>query len=164
MRSVTKKSPALFVALLLLAVGAGVAYSYWTAGGTGTGSAATGDSSSLTVVQTSVVTDLRPGGSPQELSGNFNNPVANGPVFVTDVTVTIGNVIKTGSAAPGVCDASDYVLTNPVMTVNLSVPTGVDQGAWGVPADVATIQFNDKPATNQDQCKGATVTLDYVSS
>jgi hypothetical protein len=164
MRSFTKRSPVLLVALLLLVVGAGVVYAFWTAGGTGTGSAATGDTSSLTVVQTSVVTDLRPGGTPQPLSGNFTNPGANGPVFVTAVTVSIESVAKAAGAAAGVCDASDYVLTNPVMDVNQTVPIGAAQGAWGIPADVAMIQFNDKPTTNQDQCKGATVTLAYVSS
>ena len=164
MRSFTKRSPVLLVSLLLLAVGAGVAFAFWTADGTGTGSAATGDTSSLTVVQTSVVTDLRPGGSPQGLSGDFTNPAANGPVFVTDVTVSIESVAKAAGAAAGVCDASDYVLSNPVMDVNQTVPTGAAQGAWGVPEDRATIQFDNKPTTNQDQCKGATVTLAYVSS
>ena len=164
MRSFTKRSPVLLVALLVLALGAGVAYAFWTSGGTGTGSASTGDSSSLTVVQTTDVTDLRPGGSPQELSGDFTNPVTNGPVFVTDVTVSIGDVTKAQGAVSGICDASDYLLSNRVMDVGQTVPTGNAQGAWGVPADVATIQFNDKPAVNQDQCKGATVTLDYVSS
>jgi hypothetical protein len=159
-----KRSAVLLVALLLLAVGAGAAYAFWTSGGSGTGTASTGDPTSLTVVQTSVVNDLRPGGSPQELSGDFTNPVTNGPVFVTDVTVSIGNVTKAEGAVAGVCDASDYVLTNPVMDVDQTVQTGVAQGAWGVPDDVATIQFKDNPTTNQDQCKGATVTLDYVSS
>jgi hypothetical protein len=164
MRSLTKRSPVLLVALLLLGLGTVAAYAFWTSGGSGTGSASTGDTTAVTVVQTSVVSDLRPGGSPQELSGDFTNPVANGPVFVTDVTVSIGDVTKAEGAASGVCDASDYVLTNPVMDVNQTIPTGVAQGAWGVPDDVATIQFQNDPTTNQDQCKGATVTLDYVSS
>jgi hypothetical protein len=160
----TKRSPVLYVALLVLGVGAGAAYAFWTSGGSGTGTASTGDTTSLTVVQTSVVDDLRPGGSPQELSGNFTNPVANGSVFVNDVTVSIRDVTKAQGAAAGVCDANDYVLTNPVMAVHQTVQIGVAQGAWGVPDDVATIQFKDDPATNQDQCKGATITLDYVSS
>jgi hypothetical protein len=166
MHSFARKSPALFIALaVVLTLGAGVAYAFWTSGGSGTGTASTGDTTtSVTVVQTSDVSDLRPGGAPQELSGTFNNPAVNGPVYVTAVTVSIGSVAKATDAVAGVCDATDYTLTNPVMTVNATVPTGADQGAWGVPADVATIQFNDKPTTNQDPCKGATVILTYVSS
>jgi hypothetical protein len=164
MHFLKNRSPVLLVALLLLTAGAGAAYAFWTSGGSGTGTASTGDTTSLTVVQTSVVNDLRPGGLPQELSGDFTNPMSNGPVYVTDVTVSIRGVTKADGAAAGVCDASDYVLTNPVMDVNQTVQTGAAQGAWGVPADVATIQFKDDPTTNQDQCKGATVALDYVSS
>jgi hypothetical protein len=163
MSSITKKSAALFVALLL-AIGAAAAYAYWTAGGAGTGSAATGNTAAITVVQTSLVTNLRPGGAAQALSGDFTNPAANGPVFVTAVTVSIDGVAKASGAVAGVCDATDYVLTNPVMDVGQTVPTGAAQGAWGAPGDAATIQFNDKPTTNQDACQGATVTLAYVSS
>ena len=163
MPRLTTRSPVLLIALVLLAVGAGVAYAYWTTGGTGTGSAETGDTSSLTVVQTSVVTDLRPGGPAQGLSGDFDNPVANGPVFVTAVTVSIGDVTQ-AQDAQGTCDATDYLLSNPVMDVGQTVQTGTGTGTWGGLGDQATIQFNDKSGTNQDGCKGATVTLDYVSS
>ena len=72
------------------------------------------------------------------------------------MTASISGVTKDVDAVTGVCNASDYTLTNAVMDVNAQVPTGTAQGAWGVPADVATLAFNNK-ATNQDQCKGARV-------
>jgi hypothetical protein len=62
--------------------------------------------------------------------------------------------------AVGTCGATDYALVSPDMDVNQTVPTGADQGTWGG----ATIQFNNKPTINQDGCKGATVTIAYVSN
>jgi hypothetical protein len=162
MRRISKRSVAVLAGTAVIVAGAGVAFAFWTAGGSGTGTAITGAGTSpLTAVQTSTVADLRPGGAAQNLSGNFTNPAANGPVYVTSVTASISSVVKAGGAVAGTCDATDYTLANAVMDVNAEVPTGTAQGAWGVPADVATLAFNNK-ATNQDQCKGATVNLAYA--
>jgi len=72
----------------------GVAFAYWTQGGTGTGTAATGNTADITVNQTSTVANLAPGLSAQPLSGNFDNP-NSGPVYVTSVTVSIASVDST---------------------------------------------------------------------
>ena len=61
-----------FSILGLLALG-GLAVAFWTAGGSGTGSGATGSGSALTVNQTVSPTGLYPGGS-SALSGNFTTP------------------------------------------------------------------------------------------
>lgn len=141
-------------------LGAGVAFAYWTAGGTGVGSAATGtQSGALTVNQTSTVTAMGPGVAAQTLSGNFNNP-NSGPTYVGTVTVSIASVTKANGAAVGTCDATDYTLTGAAMTVNAEVAAGNAKGSWSG----ATIAFNDKPAVNQDACKGATVNLTYTIS
>jgi hypothetical protein len=142
---------------VLLAIGGG-AYAYWTVSGSGTGSASTGTvAGSITVHQTSTVTNLRPGGTAQALSGNFDNSDAS-PVYVTSVTVSIASVttVPTG----GACSASDYTLTGATMAVGAEIPAGSAQGHW----TGATIAFNDKPAANQDTCKGATVNLAYAAS
>jgi len=142
----------------VLALGAGVAFAYWTAGGTGTGAAATGtQSSDLTVVQTSTVSGMGPGVAAQPLSGTFDNP-NSGSTYVGTVTVSISSVTKAGGAPAGSCDATDYTLTGATMTVDAQVPAGNAKGSWGG----ATIAFNDKPAVNQDACKGATVNLTYT--
>lgn len=141
--------------LTTLAV-AGAAFAFWTAGGSGTGSAATATGSTpLTAVQTSVITPMYPGDTAQTLSGNFTNP-NSGPIFVTSVTASIASVTKAGSPVVG-CDASDYTLTNATMAVGAEVPAGSAQGAW----TGAKIKFNNK-ASNQDACKGATVNLAYA--
>jgi hypothetical protein len=157
MRKPNKKSAAIMIAALAVIVGGGAAYAYWTAGGTGTGSAATGTgTSAVTAVQTSVVTAMQPGDTAQTLSGNFNNP-NTGPAYVSTVTASIASVTKAGGAPAGTCDASDYTLATPVMTVNAEVAAGTAQGAW----TGATVKFNNK-VTSQDGCKGATVNLAYA--
>lgn len=143
----------------VLVLGGGVAFAYWTAGGTGTGSATTGTNAAVTVVQDTVVSAMGPGVAAQELSGTFTNP-NSGPVYVGTVTVSIGSVAKAGGAPAGTCDATDYTLTGTAMAVNAQVPAGTAQGSWGG----ATIAFNNKPGVNQDACKGATVNLTYTIS
>ncbi len=67
---------------------------------------------------------------------------------------------KAAGAVAGTCDATDYTLANAAMTVGAQVPAGTGVGAW----TGATIQFNNKGGSNQDQCKGATVNLAYAIS
>ncbi len=143
------------LALLALMAAAGVAYSYWTAGGTGTGTATADTAQNVSVNQTTTVTPMYPGDSPQTISGTFDN-TNSGPVYVTSVTASIASVTKAGGAPAGTCDATDFTLANATAVVNSEVPSGSGRGSWTGP----TIQFNDK-ATNQDACKGATVHLSY---
>lgn len=76
------------IGLLAIVVLSGVAYTYWThrGSGTGGGTAATG-TSVLTVVQTTVQTLMYPGDTAQPLSGNLNNPNSD-PVHVTTASST----------------------------------------------------------------------------
>jgi hypothetical protein len=135
------------------------AIAYWTAGGSGSGTASTATGAgSLTVNQTSSLTDMYPGDSTQTLSGDFDNPTGN-LVHVGQVAVSISSVTQAAGAV-GSCGAGDYVITGSPMTVNAEVPAGTAKGSWSG----ATIQFNDKTATNQDGCKGATVHLSYTAS
>ncbi|MBA3781107.1 MAG: hypothetical protein H0X12_04540 [Nocardioides sp.] len=149
-----KKVTLLTTAVVLVG---GAAFAYWTGTGSGTGTGSTATAvTALTAVQTSTVSNLAPGATAQPLSGNFNNS-NSGPVYVATVTASIASVVKAAGAVAGTCDATDYTLVNATMTVDAQVPAGTAQGAW----TGATIQFNNK-ATNQDQCKGATVNLAYA--
>lgn len=153
-----KKIAALVAALLILGGGAG-AFAYWSTLGSGTGSATTGSNTqSVTVNQTSTVSNLRPGGAAQVLSGTFTNP-SEGPLYVRTVTVAIASVTL-AQGVTGTCNASDYTLANATMTVNAEVPAGTSQGSW----TGATIAFNNKPGANQDACQGATVSFSYTSN
>ena len=157
MATLGKKYKKIAIVTATVVVGTAVAaFAYWTAGGSGSGTANTGSNDPITAVQTSAPTAMAPGDTAQPLSGNFTNE-NSGPVYVATVTASIDSVFQGGVAATG-CDASDYTLANAVMTVNAQVPVGTAQGAWSG----ATIKFNNKPASNQDACKGATVNLAYA--
>src|SRR6187401_785330 len=132
MRRPTKKIIVALVGVAALVVGAGGAYAYWTNGGTGTGTAATGTNSAITVKQTSTITGLHPGDSAQTLSGNFDNG-NNGPVFVEAVSVTVAGTDHVG------CDAADYTLGGTAV-VHAEIPSGVAQGSW----TGLTIKFNNR--------------------
>ena len=155
MRKSTKRLVAIAATTVVLLGGAGIAYAYWTAGGTGTGSGTTGTSEAITVDQDSVITNLRPDGAAQTLSGDFIN-LNDEPVYVATVTASISSITGGGVT----CLPDDYTLSNAVMTVNAQVPAGSDVGAW----TGATIEFNNKPAENQDDCKNATVNFAYVAA
>jgi hypothetical protein len=111
-------------------------------------------SSTLTLTQTSTITSLAPGIAAATISGtSTNNGLDN--IFVEMVEVRIDTITKAPHAAAGTCDASDYILLNPQMAVNQSVPPHGSVQFTG-----ATLGFNDR-STNQDACKGATVRLTY---
>ncbi|MBB6403568.1 hypothetical protein [Arthrobacter sp. AZCC_0090] len=160
MRKLSKKGKiyAAAASIALVAASGGAAFAYWTNTGSGVASGATGTNAPVTVVQTSVVTDLKPGGAPQALSGNFNNGNTS-PVYVASVTASIASVTQAAGAV-GACDAGDFTLALPTMTVGHEVASGTGMGSWGG----ATIAFNDKTGTNQDGCKGATVNFTYTSN
>jgi hypothetical protein len=158
MRRFSRKFTVLVVGAVILAAGAGVAYAFWTAGGSGSGTASTGASADITVNQTSVVAAMAPGTAPQMLSGDFTN-TNEAPVYVANVTASIGSVTLAAGVV-GTCTADDYVLTGAVMAVNAQVPVGTGVGTWGG----ATIAFANNLVVNQDSCQGATVALAYVVS
>ena len=141
---------------LVIATGAAVAYFTGSGGGTGTAATSTGVTS-LTVAQTAV-TGLAPGAPAAlgALSGTVSNPSGQA-AYVTTVTASIAGVTQ-AAGATGTCDASDYTLTNAAMPVGVDVPAG-----GSTPFSGANLSFNNK-ATNQDGCKGATVTLSYAVS
>ena len=156
--TIKKKLAAVAVAAGVTA-SSGIAYAYWTAGGSGTGSATTRPTTAaLTAVQTSTISNMYPGDDAQTLTGNFTNPNP-GPIYVSTVTAAISSVTKAEGAPAGVCDASDYSLTDAVMTVNEEVPAGTAQGSW----TGADLQFNNKSDASQDACKDAVITLTVAS-
>jgi hypothetical protein len=152
----TKKKKVALVAAALVLTG-GTAFAYWTAGGSGTGTAATGTNSPVVVKQTSVIAAgaLYPGGSAVALAGNFNN-ANSGPTYVTQVSVVIDPAWTVGTTLP--CTASDFTLVQPAAT-NADVAVGTGVGSWAG----ASILLKNL-ATNQDNCKNVTVPLIYTSN
>lgn len=143
---------AFVLALVSVLAIAGAAFAYWTVSGAGSGDGATGTVTGITVNQTSTVTAMAPGVAPQTLSGDFDNS-NDGPVYVGSVSATV-----TGTDQAG-CDADDYTIAGSA-PVNAEVPSGTSVGTWSG----LTIEFNNKPAVDQNACKGATVTIAYTSN
>jgi hypothetical protein len=154
---ITKKRVLTALSVVGVLAIAAISYAYWTAGGSGDGTATAGSTEGITVHQTSVLDAMYPGDSAQTLSGDFTN-TNDSPAYVATVTASIDSVEKAAGAPAGTCDASDFTLTDEVMTVDAQVPSGTHTGSWSG----ATIQFNNKTDANQDACKGATVNLHYA--
>lgn len=154
----TKKVGLLGGALVL--VGGGVAVAYWTNTGSGSGTASTGTNSPVTIVQTSTITGIAPGSGNHALSGTITNPNP-GPVYVNDITVSVGSVTAAdGSALPaGACEADDYLITGSPIDFNTQAAAD-DTTAWSG----ASISFVNEAAENQDGCKNAKVNLTYSSN
>ena len=152
MRILSKKSKTIIAAAAIIGLtGSGVAYSFWTIGGTGGGTASTGTVVGITVNQTSSVAGLYPGGPAQSISGNFDNGNA-GPVYVTSVSATLGLL-------PSGCVPADFTISG-TAPVNTNVASGSGVGSWG---GTLAITMNNT-GSNQDGCKVKSIPLVLTSS
>ncbi|EON22599.1 hypothetical protein CF8_3454 [Nocardioides sp. CF8] len=154
-RSSSRRSKVLGVTVALVAIG-GTAFAYWTTTGTGVGSADTGTTAAVTVIQTSSVTDLAPGSGTQPLSGTILNP-NSGPVYVTKIVAVVTAVNDAAGDPIAGCGAGDYTIAG-TGAVGADVPAD-DTGSWGN----LTIAFNNTTA-NQDACKNGQVVIGYTAS
>jgi hypothetical protein len=157
MRALNKKVITGVVAGTVVLGGSGVALAYWTTTGQGSAQATTTSANAkLIVQQKGMVSNLYPGAPAQAVVGTVTN---DGPssVFVRQVEVKISGVQSPGG--PG-CDAADYTITNPIVPVNAQLAKKGDL----VEIHGATIAFNNKADENQDDCKGATVYLQFLAS
>jgi hypothetical protein len=137
----------------IVAVSATAAFAYWTATGTGSGTATTADSSAnLTITQNAFSgSALVPGGVAQAISGSVANP----NTFAVPITSFVTSVAVDANHAPA-CKAEWYA-------VQLSTtPTSV--AANGSASFAGTVKLTDLPATNQDACKGASITVTYTAN
>lgn len=146
-------------AVALTAVGGGAAFSYWTTSGSGTGSAATGTVSAVTIKATSAaVTGLYPGGPAQAIAGSFDNGNP-GQVYIHQVSVAISGI--TGGANDTnlpACTAADFTVVQPTVT-NAQIASGTGVGSW----TGASLAMKNS-ATDQGNCKNATVALAFTSN
>jgi hypothetical protein len=147
------------VAVVLMLVSGGVASAL---GGARSVRAATpacsaAATSALLISQSSILTGLAPGVAPVVITGVIVNNSSH-RVTITRVTVSITSVTAMPTAARGRCDASDYVLLRPTMSVDRILAPGGSVRFGG-----AAIGFRDE-AVNQDACQRARVALRYASS
>ena len=154
-----RRVTAVVAAVGIVAAGGGLALAYWSATGTGVGSATTGDSTDFTVTSTAPVgVPLTPGGAPQSVSFTVANP-GTGSQSLSSVAVTIANgngSVWTSNGTGTGCSAADYTVGTPVIAYG-ELPGGADV------TGTVTITMNDLD-TNQDICKGVTAPLYFVAS
>jgi hypothetical protein len=129
---------------------AGAAYAYFSAVGTGSGSATTGSSAALTLHGT-VASAIYPGGT-SSVTFTVDNP-SGGKVRVG--TITLAGVTTDGSHVG--CSMSDFSMPNVVANQDVASGNGVSVSATGT-----LVMANS--ATNQDACQGAPLTLHLVSN
>jgi hypothetical protein len=134
----------------------GIAFAYWTQGGTGSGGATAGTTTAITVNQTGTPTGLYPGGTAQALSGTFTNPNAH-PVHISSVTVAVHAFSVQSDNTKPACTDADFAVGG-TSGANV-VPSGTGVGTWSG----LTVRMVDG-AANQDNCKGVNITLDYTAN
>jgi hypothetical protein len=145
---------AIAVVIATTAIGGG-ALAFWTQGGTGDGTASTGTTSNITVIQDSTVAGLYPGGPAGNLSGHFNNPGA-GAVRVSGVLAEVDAFSSQGDVNKPACTAADFAIGG------TTGPYVVQPGAATTWSGLTISLVNG--AGNQDNCKSVTPALSYTAN
>lgn len=140
----------------VLALG-GLAFAFWTQGGSGSGSGTGGTTSAITVNQTGTPAGLYPGGPPVTLSGTFNNP-NSGSVNISSITAAVATFAShTVDATKPDCTQADFSIGGSVGST--VVPTGSAVGSW----TGLTVKMLDN-GLNQNNCKGVSITINYTAN
>jgi len=139
---------AVVAACALIAAIAG--YAYWTATGTGTATGTAGTTSPIALSGT-FTPGIFPGGS-KTVTFTADNP---NPGSVRVGTIHLASV--SFDAGHSGCSAADFTMAD--VPVNAEIATGSGQAI----TPTGTLVFADT-ASNQDACKGATITLNLTST
>jgi hypothetical protein len=155
-RRISRKKKVAVATVALIGVG-GAAFAYWTAGGSGDGTAnAASDSSPVTIVQTSTITPIAPG-EEQSLSGTIDNPntvAAEVNGFTASISSVTGGT--DGTADTDGCNPSDFTILGATVDGPIQALAN-DTTSWSGPS----LKLLDT-GVNQDACKGAVVHIHYA--
>ena len=169
MRKSTKITAVVGGGALVVAT-AGAAYAYWSTSGSGSGTASTtaGTSNALTFTQNpdgsgaaQPVAAMYPGDTAQSLTVVVKN-TSGESAYVANVKAYIT------TNKPG-CTGADFLLggvaaPSTSATAAALTWTAQDLASNGSASATSTIRFNNSTTANQDACKGATVTINYLAS
>jgi hypothetical protein len=144
------------LAAVITVAGTGVAFAYWTATGSGTGSAKTGQSTAFTIASDPPVGTIAPDGAGQTVDFTVTNP-GPGIQNLTSVSVTMADADGTAWEPTGDCDIADYDADVTALT-----PVG-PLAVGGTSEGTVRVTLADSGA-NQDDCQGQTVPLYFVAS
>jgi hypothetical protein len=145
MKRFSKKTWVVIGIVLAIAISAIGAFAYWTASGTGQGTAAVGTDSGVTIVVTDTGAPLYPGGN-ATITFHVHNSS-------TTSSVQVGKVVKDGAVTglPVGCSAADFTFAD--VTLNETVAANTDGSDH-----TGTLAMANTPS-NQDACKNAAPVL-----
>ncbi len=135
---------------------AGAAIAYFTSSGSGTGTAAVGSSSAVTLHAT-ISSDLYPGSS-SPVSLTVDNP-SSGSQSVGTVTLASISVDAGHSACSTTISGGNPDFTMAAVSVNKVFPPGNGQSV--TPSGTLTM---NETGVNQDACQGAALTLHLTNN
>ncbi len=151
MKLITKRRAFFALTAALVVAVAGGAYAYFTTSGSGTGTAAVGSSSAVTLHAT-VTGSLYPGTS-SPVSFTVDNPSSGkqrvGTITLASITVDAGH-----SECSTVITGGTPDFTMAAVAVNATFASGNAQAV----TPTGSLSMNET-GTNQDKCQGATLTL-----
>ena len=141
----SKKAFGLLVVLVVGGIAAFGAYAFFTDGGSGTGTASVGNSSTIDLSSDPVGT-LYPGGADVDVTVDISNPGSG----VQHVGTISGTVEDNGG-----CLGSWFEVD--------SVPYNADLGPGALDSADTVVRMLDS-GTNQDACQGLDLTIDWSSN
>ena len=142
------KKKIILAAAAVVVIGAGSAFAYWSTTGSGTGDGTTATSNGTIVLHASFANGLTPGAS---------TPVSFTADNAGSSSLQVGTVTTVVTASAG-CDASWFTVAPVVENQTIAASSS------GVAlANSGSLVFADS-ASNQDGCKGATITLSLTSN
>ncbi len=158
-----KKIAAVAVGAVAL-TGTGVAYAYWTTSGSGTGSAAAAAANGVfTVTPSWAANALHPGGD-EDVTFTVKNNSTESDLHLTSIRLASGAngepagvVVAKAAGNDGDCVASDFTMAD------VAVGRTVAAGETVTLTQKGDLNFANS-ALSQDGCKGATITLNLISS
>jgi hypothetical protein len=149
MRKLMRKRILVPVVVIAAFAVAGVAVAYFTASGTGSGTASVGTDSGVTITGVSFDNTLYPGGS-TTVRFTINNPSSNTAVSVDKVVADTRYGTTGVDGLPVGCSAADF--TFGAVSVGRSIPASGSVSATG------TLSMANTSA-NQDACKSGAPVL-----
>jgi hypothetical protein len=153
-KMITKKRAMVLGAVAVFAV-AGIAVAFFTANGSGTGTATVGSASEITLAGT-ITGELYPAGTPAEVSVLVTNSgkgsQAVGSVHLASISTDV---------AHEECDLS-VTGGNPAFTM-ADISVSKTLAAGGTTTVSGSLQMNDTKVT-QNTCQGAPLTLHFTSN
>jgi hypothetical protein len=150
------KRTAIVLAAVLTFSGAATAFAYWTAIGSGTGEATTGESVSFVVTTESASGEIAPGSDGEAIDFTVTNP-GTGTLHLSEVTVTLADATGEPWVPVGACLAADYSVS-----ITTAPVSGAIAGGGSVDGTVTVVL--DNTAANQDACQGQVIPLYFVAS